>query len=209
MSLYDDLGVSEDASEEQIKKAFKDGAKKHHPDVGGDEAKFKALAKAYDILSDEQKRERYDKTGEESNAKKQTPEEKAKVLAIQIFMNVLDRVETDNVFLFVDPSSAVLKELAEARSHAKDFIRKKKNSIKKHEFLLRRLRKKDSFLVGSINHHIKDCHDNINRAEEDIKVIDLAIKLAEENDFDLDEKPEEDNFFNIQPSYNYRNTGFF
>jgi curved DNA-binding protein len=52
--------VSEDASNDQIKKAFKDIAKKEHPDRGGDEAKFKEANEAYDTLKDTKKRQEYD-----------------------------------------------------------------------------------------------------------------------------------------------------
>ena len=45
-NYYDILGVSEDASNEQIKKAFKDIAKKEHPDRGGNEARFKEANEA-------------------------------------------------------------------------------------------------------------------------------------------------------------------
>ena len=57
---YDILGVSEDASNEQIKKAFKEIAKKEHPDRGGDEARFKEANEAYDTLKNSQKRHDYD-----------------------------------------------------------------------------------------------------------------------------------------------------
>ena len=59
-NYYDILGVSEDASNDQIKKAFKDMAKKEHPDRGGDEAKFKEANEAYDTLKDTKKRQEYD-----------------------------------------------------------------------------------------------------------------------------------------------------
>ena len=59
-NYYDILGVSEDASNKQIKKAFKDIAKKEHPDRGGNEAKFKEANEAYDTLKDSQKRHDYD-----------------------------------------------------------------------------------------------------------------------------------------------------
>lgn len=62
--LYDILGVDEDASKEEIKKAYRRLARKHHPDRNPDDAKaeekFKELQKAYSILSDEEKRQQYD-----------------------------------------------------------------------------------------------------------------------------------------------------
>jgi DnaJ-class molecular chaperone with C-terminal Zn finger domain len=65
---YEQLGVSEDASQDEIKKAYRKKAKKYHPDSGGDtadEEKFKKINKAYDVLSDEDKREKYDRFGKQ------------------------------------------------------------------------------------------------------------------------------------------------
>lgn len=61
---YEILGVKKDASEEEIKKAFRKLAHAHHPDKkGGDEAKFKEASEAYAVLSDKQKRAQYDSFG--------------------------------------------------------------------------------------------------------------------------------------------------
>ncbi len=61
---YDVLGVGKDASDDEIKKAFRKKAVAHHPDKeGGDEAKFKEVNEAYEVLKDERKRQRYDQFG--------------------------------------------------------------------------------------------------------------------------------------------------
>src|SRR6478752_9776011 len=61
---YEVLGVSKDASDDELKKAFRKAAVKHHPDkVGGDEAKFKEINEAYEVLKDSSKRQRYDQFG--------------------------------------------------------------------------------------------------------------------------------------------------
>ena len=57
---YQTLGVGETASPEEIKKAYRSLANKHHPDKGGDQARFKDISVANDILSDPQKRAEYD-----------------------------------------------------------------------------------------------------------------------------------------------------
>ena len=59
-NYYDILGVSENASADQIKRAFKDIAKKEHPDRGGNEEIFKEANEAYDTLKDTGKRNEYD-----------------------------------------------------------------------------------------------------------------------------------------------------
>ena len=60
MNYYDILGVSEDASQDDIKKAYKKLAMKHHPDRGGDNKQFQEISQAYDTLSDSEKRSYYD-----------------------------------------------------------------------------------------------------------------------------------------------------
>lgn len=61
---YKILGVDKGASAEEVKKAFKKLAMQHHPDrQGGDEAKFKEINEAYQVLSDTDKRQRYDQFG--------------------------------------------------------------------------------------------------------------------------------------------------
>ena len=57
---YHTLGLRRRASQKQIKKAYRDLAKQHHPDKGGDPEKFAAVAAAYEVLGDEVKRRRYD-----------------------------------------------------------------------------------------------------------------------------------------------------
>ena len=60
---YKILGVSRDASAEDIKKAYYRLAHQYHPDKGGDETKFKEINEAYQVLSDREKRSQYDRFG--------------------------------------------------------------------------------------------------------------------------------------------------
>jgi DnaJ-class molecular chaperone len=61
-SYYDILGVDKDATQEEIKTAFRKLSKKHHPDTkGGDVQTFQKINEAYQVLSDPEKREEYDR----------------------------------------------------------------------------------------------------------------------------------------------------
>lgn len=60
---YEVLGIGKDASPDEIKKAYRRAAVKHHPDQGGDEEKFKEVNEAHEILSNPEKKQRYDQFG--------------------------------------------------------------------------------------------------------------------------------------------------
>ncbi|MES2225341.1 MAG: J domain-containing protein [Patescibacteria group bacterium] len=63
-NYYEILGLDKKATKEDVKKAFRKLAQKHHPDKGGDEARFKEITEAYSTLSDEKKRKEYDNYGQ-------------------------------------------------------------------------------------------------------------------------------------------------
>ena len=63
MSHYETLGVQPGASPDEIKKAYRNLARVNHPDKGGDAEKFKTIGQAYEVLSDPDRRARYDQFG--------------------------------------------------------------------------------------------------------------------------------------------------
>ena len=75
-NLYSVLGLNRQADTQEIRTAYKQLAKEHHPDKGGDPEKFKELSEAHEVLSDESRRRHYDMTGsisEQEHAQQQSP----------------------------------------------------------------------------------------------------------------------------------------
>jgi DnaJ family protein A protein 2 len=72
-TLYKVLGVARGADADEIKKAYRKQALLSHPDKGGDPEKFKQVQKAYEILSDDQRRAMYDQTGSEQDMSNEIP----------------------------------------------------------------------------------------------------------------------------------------
>jgi molecular chaperone DnaJ len=70
-NYYDILGVEKNASQEDIKKAFRKKALEHHPDKGGDQDLFIKINEANEVLSDEEKRKQYDRYGSVNNGRQQ------------------------------------------------------------------------------------------------------------------------------------------
>lgn len=64
LPFYQLLGLSKNASDLEIRKAYRNLALKHHPDKGGDTNQFKSISEAYEVLSDPEKRRIYDERGE-------------------------------------------------------------------------------------------------------------------------------------------------
>lgn len=75
---YEILGVKKNSTDEEIKKAYKQLAKKYHPDINkapDSEEKFKKLSEAYAVLSDKQKREQYNQFGKEGFSQRYSQED--------------------------------------------------------------------------------------------------------------------------------------
>jgi molecular chaperone DnaJ len=70
--LYGVLGLRPDAAADDIKRAYRQKAREHHPDAGGDAERFKELTQAYEVLSDPERRARYDRFGDDGTSRGRT-----------------------------------------------------------------------------------------------------------------------------------------
>jgi len=101
MDLYGDLGIDKKATTQDIKKAYYKKAQEHHPDKGGDSEKFNQVSLAYSILSDDEKRSRYD-NGEDFSNNPNSEETRIMVLLAEIFSKYIQdqRVDLKTINIF-------------------------------------------------------------------------------------------------------------
>jgi len=99
---YEILGISKTASLDEIKKAYKNLAKKYHPDISkdkGTEEKFKEISEAYAVLSDEKKKSQYDQFGHQGFDQRYTQEDIFRGFDFNIFDEIFGESSGfDNIF---------------------------------------------------------------------------------------------------------------
>ena len=172
--LYEDLGIAKDASDKEVKKAYKIKANKHHPDKGGDPDKFHAIALAYSVLSDSERRKQYDKNG--TTQKERTPQ----AIAEEILFKWIDEI-FDQEFT---PKN-ILRELHDRIAKGTATVN---HELKKINFKRARLEKligrvtrsvdhisEENFFESILDKKINDCSDRIERLEKDL-VVSLVMK---------------------------------
>lgn len=155
MTLYELLGVARDATEAEIKKAFRKLALKHHPDhnPGNDaSAKFFAdLQQAYEVLTNAERRAHYDRTGEFLSA----GADNSDVVMMTRLTSVLDLAiqETDKMqvpITSIDMIELMRKILAEADNERKRAAEACKNALVKYRSLLGRFKRRKKKNAGNV-----------------------------------------------------------
>lgn len=198
---YEILGVGKDADADAIKQAYRSKAQKLHPDKeGGDEAAFKQVKAAYELLSDPVRRERYDATGLSDMP---DIDKEAQSGLGDILVQVVDMVD-------VDHTDIVAAVLAQVRSHMKDVTIKRNDVdkvIKKRERALRRLKSKGNqdfaqrVLQGSINERKTVWH----KLDTAIKILQRMEEMANDYTYSFDVNSwgsrSDDSFFFTLPEF--------
>lgn len=94
MTHYTTLDLPIDATQDEIKKAYRSKAQKHHPDKNGDKEAFQAIQKAYDVLSDPDTRAYCDEHGSEPQ-QGPTLKDEAMALLVQAIDQVIQQTDVD------------------------------------------------------------------------------------------------------------------
>jgi curved DNA-binding protein CbpA len=135
--LYKILGIDKNSSSIEIKMAYRDLSKKHHPDKGGEASKFAEISEAYSVLNDPARRERYDDTGEISR-EQSIHEQIVSFYSTELLPVIINRstVNIDMIDLLIDQVDNYINRVT-------DLIKKKKIAIEKLHNAANRFKRSD------------------------------------------------------------------
>jgi DnaJ-class molecular chaperone len=191
---YDILGVQPDASQEDIKKAFRAKAKECHPDHHpGDAAKeraFKLLSIAYGVLCDTDKRKHYDETG--SGPAIDIMGE-VYGLIVQTFQKIVQAGGDD--VLYSDPLKRMKDLFTESKGQAEGHIQKMTACNERNDKLIKKITHRDvgkgSFLHMALEQEKRQNASNMEKARHAIEIMDRACEVLDEFTFKADKRKED------------------
>ena len=192
--LYKTLGINKASDKKAIKDAYRKKEKKEHPDAGGSPEKFGALKRAYDVLSDDKRREKYDSTGD---IDEKTPDN-AYSCAVNIisyaFSGVLQEcAQSGTSPLEIDVLSEIKSKIRSATAENNKNIRILKNVLETDKNLTGRFKTKspDNVFEGIIANRISSIQINIATMEKNIVDNNAALELIKDFSYKQDDKPYE------------------
>ena len=184
-SLYNTLNVSKDASQEEIRAAYKQKAKDHHPDSGGSDEKMAEVNRAYMVLKDPVKRKRYDSTGEESEVSFEVKFSQLVNHILVKLIEVRDESVTDMVDVFMDHCRDHRTEMVKMKGVIEKKLFKLGNVISRLGDGKGRIRR---VLEGNIEHWKAEK----GKFEAEIKFLDDAMEVISRCEYRIDDIPEPD-----------------
>lgn len=184
MNLYEILGIKKNASQDDIKKSYRNLSKKHHPDKGGNGEKFNEINGAYMVLVDPQKRKHYDETGD---IPKDNEQGRINTELVNLFFIVIQS-KGDNikyVDIFKEMLNMIGKKINEITNHKENLV---KEVLKFQDIKTRTTGK---FFQDIIENKILDINKQINHSNSEIEVMNKMIKFIEDGNFQF--KTDENN----------------
>lgn len=199
--LYQDLDVDSEASQEEIKKAYRDKAKKNHPDHGGTIDEFLEIQIAYKVLSDSESRKTYDDTGDiEESPKTKKDQERSAAMSkvIEAFTTVVgssDHEEIKKKDVMPIITGVLIKEIT---TRAKS-IEKIYKDIGKMEGVMNRLTFSgagDDYIKESLRQKRDAALTEAKRRLEANIICTLAVDMARDYSWDFQEEA----FIRVDPN---------
>jgi curved DNA-binding protein CbpA len=177
MGLYELLGVEKNTTMKEIKKAYYKLSKKHHPDKGGDPKIFIKIQNAYEILSDEKTRKKYDETGDipSDGIPLKTS---ARNFLLGLWEQIIDIDLVENPYYKIPED--IIKKIDNFIDNRKSHIKTAKKDIKQYEEILSNLIYNGDdidFLSLTLKHKIQNKKDLIKMHNDKIEESEYAKEI--------------------------------
>jgi curved DNA-binding protein CbpA len=189
MTLYNDLGVSPDATTAQIIAAYRRKAKQHHPDAGGDPVEFAKAQRAAEILRDPEKRARYDATGVADESPVSEQVEAAEVLC-NVFRQVRQqfREHGHRVDLALQLKAGLMQLLESLKRERERFENEQRdNDDARHR--LRHRGENADFIRGMLEEEAATIERGLGEVERKGRIFAAALEMAKDYDWIVDLDP--------------------
>lgn len=184
---YDTLGVPKDASDEEIKRAYRKKAHASHPDKGGKLEQFQAVQKAYAVLSDAEKRARHD-LGEDDPQTEISPEMQAEQALASMLINLIDTMPD------VDHDDLLGKARQGIQTGMTEFTRNRRhheNKIEKRRKAMKRLKKKGNggFILAAIEIETNKLQGQLEYCDKQIELGKLMLEILKDYTYEREIQP--------------------
>jgi curved DNA-binding protein CbpA len=182
--LYRVLGVSWDAAQEEIHRAYRHKAKILHPDTGGSAEAFSELAHAYDVLSDTMRRERYDCTGEVKPILPDNLDANAtEVIALKLglFIHAEQDVTSMDVASLIE--EAIHEDIIQRRTHISNQRRAIQRVTRLRGRVKRRANDEDNRLARVLDWHERSAKYLIKKHEAAVHTMERALEILQDYSF--------------------------
>lgn len=178
---YEALGVSKDAPPEEIKKAHRKKARKHHPDNGGDPEQFLMVQYAYEVLSDEERRRRYDNGEPEP----QNVIQEAFSYVANMFKALIDSADESLICINIVDKMASLATAD--REKMKKSVKGWQDKIVFLEQVKGRIKHKGNrpdIMTSVLDQQLRGLGNGISMAEKQIEMLTFALSVIREYSFE-------------------------
>lgn len=185
-NLYGILGVHKNSTPEEIKTAYRNLAKIHHPDKGGSKEEFSRIQEAYDVLSDAERKVKYDQTGE--TEKERGFEEQFFGFVASQIIPIIEQAKDLNFDLMKEAKDHIeglirigkknIHELMEKKAHFEQAIERCKSKNGKENIMAKILQSKLD--------HIKNVKIQV---ESELQFIEKCLVEIDNFDYDFTEMP--------------------
>lgn len=176
-NLYDILGVPEDASQQEIRKAYKKQASIHHPDKNLDDpeatTRFQAIQKAYDILSDPDKRKRYDETGSMDSAPS------IRDHAIEVVAKLYLAIAESEDFRPLNYFAKIRQKLHQTKSQCETELSRLTKQLERFDYLIDNTKASDGLLAHLQGKRAEIAHRHSHAKEGKVVMADALEYLNE------------------------------